>query len=121
LSEQANFADELLTCETCGRRFVFRVSEQRRMYQQQGHVEPPAECPTCRLQDESGKLTGTVKWFDARKGYGFIQRVDGGEVFFHRSNLVGVAPDDVTEGQPVRFDQQETDKGPEALDVEVAS
>lgn len=120
MTAQMSFADELLTCETCGREFVFRVSEKRRMHDHRGDVETPTECPTCRLRDESGKLTGSVKWFDASKGYGFIQRADGSEVFFHRSKLLGVDASDVAEGQPVRFGQRETDRGPEAVDVELA-
>lgn len=121
MTDQASFADELLTCESCGREFVFRVPEKRRMHEQHGEIEAPAECPTCRLQDESGKLTGSVRWFDAGKGYGFIQRTDGSDVFFHRTKLVGTDVSDVTEGQRVRFTQRETDRGPEAIDVELVA
>jgi CspA family cold shock protein len=68
--------------------------------------------------DLSGEKTGTVKWFNAEKGFGFIARDNGGkDVFVHisaleRSGLTGLA-----EGQPVIVDVVETQKGLEAARV----
>jgi CspA family cold shock protein len=121
LSETTTFSDELLTCESCGKTFVFRVSEQRRMAQRDGEVTPPTECPACRQRDsDTGRWQGEVKWFDVQKGYGFIRKPDGEEIFFHHSNLAAGNPDDVTEGRKVEFDVQETPKGPEAVEVTLA-
>ncbi|MBD3187630.1 cold-shock protein [Candidatus Bathyarchaeota archaeon] len=66
--------------------------------------------------------TGTVKWFNSRKGYGFITP-DGEEndVFIHYSNIVKEADEFATlnEGDKVEFDVQEGQKGPEAVNVVV--
>lgn len=99
---------------------MFRVAEQRRMYETRGEVTVPTECSVCRqLDKETGEQYGEVKWFDANKGYGFIRKPDGQEIFFHRSNLVSVSPWDVSAGQTVRFREHETVKGPEAIEVEL--
>lgn len=120
MSAKQTFSDELLTCESCGETFVFRVPEQRRMYEQRGEVTPPAECPACRQRDEeSGKWRGEVKWFDPQKGYGFIRKPDGDEIFLHRSNLGDISPQDITEGRIVLFRESETSKGPEATELEI--
>jgi len=61
-------------------------------------------------------LKGTVKWYNARKGYGFIQGDDGKDVFVHRSSVpMGVF---LKEGDIVEFEVEPTDKGPKAVDVE---
>lgn len=120
-NQTQTFSDELLTCETCGKEFVFSVEEKRRVYKMRGEVVTPTVCPACRQQDEeTGKLRGEVKWFDPQKGYGFIRKLDGEEIFFHRSNLVSASPFDVSDGQRVLFAVEETAKGPEAVEVELA-
>lgn len=114
------FSDELITCEGCGKTFVFRVSEQRQMYEAQGRVIVPARCPACREADvRTGRLRGEVKWFNVQKGYGFIRKPDGQEIFFHRSSLVSASPWEVFEGQAVRFDEEQTARGPQAVEVEL--
>ncbi|MDR7544656.1 MAG: cold-shock protein [Armatimonadota bacterium] len=61
--------------------------------------------------------TGTVKWFSAEKGYGFIS-VDGGkEVFVHYSAIVGDGFRSLQEGQKVQFEIVEGRKGPQAANV----
>jgi CspA family cold shock protein len=64
-----------------------------------------------------GPHEGTVKWFDSEKGYGFLAHSDGAEIFFHRS---GIAPGEginFPDGAPVTFLIEQTEKGPQAVDV----
>jgi CspA family cold shock protein len=62
--------------------------------------------------------TGTVKWFNDAKGYGFIAPEDGSkDVFVHFSNIAGDGFKSLTEGAKVEFEVREGDKGPEALNV----
>ena len=66
--------------------------------------------------------TGTVKWFNDSKGYGFIAPEDGGkDLFVHHSNIVGSGFKSLIEGTKVNFEQREGAKGPEAYDVSAAS
>jgi CspA family cold shock protein len=63
-------------------------------------------------------MKGTVKWYDAVKGYGFIQSEDDKDLFVHRTGV----KDNVFSleaGQAVEFEIKESDKGPVAFDVEV--
>jgi CspA family cold shock protein len=62
--------------------------------------------------------TGRVKWFDDRKGYGFIEQEDGGQdVFVHFSALQGEGYKTLDEGQQVQFDIVQGEKGPQAANV----
>ncbi|ASR48158.1 MULTISPECIES: cold shock domain-containing protein [Paenibacillus] len=62
-------------------------------------------------------MKGTVKWFNAEKGYGFIQ-VDGGEdVFVHFSAIQGDGFKTLEEGQAVEFEITEGNRGPQAANV----
>jgi CspA family cold shock protein len=61
------------------------------------------------------KEQGTVKWFNASKGYGFIQRESGDDVFVHFSAIVGEGYRSLEEGARVSF---EVKKGPKALQAE---
>jgi CspA family cold shock protein len=60
---------------------------------------------------------GTVKFFNTEKGYGFITRDDGDDVFVHYSNIEGSGYRSLTEGQSVEFEIGPGRKGPEALNV----
>ena len=63
--------------------------------------------------------TGTVKWFNDAKGYGFIAPEDGGkDVFVHFSNIGGDGFKTLAEGARVQFETREGQKGPEAYDVQ---
>jgi len=63
------------------------------------------------------RVTGTVKWFNRVKGYGFITQPDGGDVFVHYSAIRGEGYRNLYEGEKVEFTVQNTDKGPQATDV----
>ena len=60
---------------------------------------------------------GTVKWFNSEKGYGFISREDGDDVFVHFSNIQGSGYKTLDEGQHVEFDVAPGRKGEEAQNV----
>jgi CspA family cold shock protein len=64
------------------------------------------------------KETGTVKWFNEQKGYGFIARASGdGDVFVHYSAIVGEGFKSLNEGDSVEFVVTEGNKGPAAAEV----
>ncbi len=61
--------------------------------------------------------TGTVKWFDTKKGFGFIQQDGGPDVFVHYSSIGGEGFRNLQEGQAVEFELQDSPKGPKAVNV----
>jgi CspA family cold shock protein len=61
--------------------------------------------------------TGTVKWFDNAKGFGFIVRESGDDVFVHFSNIRGEGYRSLEEEQKVEFEVAQGEKGPQAQDV----
>ena len=61
--------------------------------------------------------TGAVKWFDAGKGFGFIERDNGGDVFVHFSAIKTDGFKTLEEGQKVEFTTTDGQKGPQAQDV----
>ena len=65
-------------------------------------------------------MKGTVKKLIRDRGFGFITAEDGNEVFFHRSELVGLDFDSMEEGVGVEFDMGTGPKGPRALQVKAA-
>lgn len=65
----------------------------------------------------SERVKGTVKWFNAAKGYGFISREGGEDVFVHFSVIQTEGYRKLLEGQLVEFSIEETDKGLQATDV----
>ena len=64
--------------------------------------------------------TGTVKWFNNTKGYGFITADDGTDVFVHHSDIQGEGFKSLDEGQAVEFDIGQGEKGPKAANVRKA-
>ena len=65
----------------------------------------------------SDRVFGTVKWFDAPKGWGFITKADGEDIFVRYSGIVGEGYQDLAEGQRVEFTIEQTPKGPQAVQV----
>jgi cold shock protein len=66
---------------------------------------------------ESERFLGTVKWFNAEKGYGFIARTDGDDVFVHQSSIQAAGYRTLQEGQQVQFEIEQGAKGPKAINV----
>ena len=62
---------------------------------------------------------GVVKWFNEKKGYGFIEREDGPDVFVHYSGISGGGFRNLNEGDRVSFDIEEDERGPAAVNVSV--
>lgn len=137
-----NFRDRWVTDEE-GEEFLFTVEMQRKLSENGLPVEPSAlgeledeesppkkrakpqksandsfEAPqTIQIDPQTGKYVGRMKWYNTKKGYGFIIRGGGEEIFFHKTGVVG-NPNNLDEGQWVLYDVEETKKGPEATDVE---
>ena len=61
--------------------------------------------------------TGTVKWFNESKGFGFITQDDGTDVFAHHSAIEGEGFKTLAEGESVSFDVVEGEKGPKAVNI----
>lgn len=62
-------------------------------------------------------VKGKVKWFNEKKGFGFIEREEGDDVFVHFSAIKGEGFKTLSEGQAVEFEVIQGDKGPQAADV----
>ena len=60
---------------------------------------------------------GTVKWFNEKKGYGFIEQEDGPDVFVHHSGITGSGFKSLREGDKVTFDIEKGPQGPSAVNV----
>ena len=60
-------------------------------------------------------INGTVKFFNTRKGFGFIEGEDNKDIFVHASNLI----DQIKDGDKVSYDLEETEKGPSATNVKI--
>ncbi len=63
------------------------------------------------------RIVGTVKWFNASKGYGFIAREGGKDVFVHYSAIQGEGYRNLNEGEQVEFSIEDSAKGPQAVNV----
>ncbi|KFZ26923.1 MAG: Cold shock protein CspB [Candidatus Izimaplasma bacterium HR2] len=62
-------------------------------------------------------MTGTVKWFNSEKGYGFVTTEDGADIFVHFTAIQGDGFKTLDEGQKVEFDVVEGDRGPQAANI----
>jgi CspA family cold shock protein len=90
------------------------------------HIRPSiwvgflVECQVAfRLNKENAMATGTVKFFNAEKGFGFISREGGDDVFVHFSNIEGTGYKSLQEGDKVEFEVAPGRKGEEAQKVRV--
>ena len=63
---------------------------------------------------------GTVKWFNEKRGFGFIEQEEGPDVFVHFSNIKQTGSKSLNEGDRVTFDIEQGDRGPAAVNVKVA-
>lgn len=63
------------------------------------------------------RISGTVKWFNAQKGFGFIERENGADVFVHHSAIQSDGYRELTEGEHVEFEVTQGPKGPQASNV----
>jgi CspA family cold shock protein len=112
------FADKMLRCAQCGTSFVFTVSEQRRLAQAGQEMSEPSLCAVCRGPEEvTVRQIGRVKWFNERKGWGFITREDGTDIFVHHSGIEGSGFKTLHPGQKVEFEVEDSPKGPQATHV----
>jgi len=69
----------------------------------------------------SERINGTVKWFNGTKGYGFIEREGGPDVFVHFSAIQGEGFKNLQEGQKVEFNVEQGPKGPQASNVTLSN
>jgi CspA family cold shock protein len=69
------------------------------------------------LQEVSTMVSGTVKWFNDQKGFGFIQQDEGGDVFVHHSAIDMAGFKSLAEGDRVSFEVEQGQKGPAAKNV----
>ncbi len=70
-----------------------------------------------QIDPGTGKYLGTLKWYNPSRGYGFIARGGGEDIFFHKTSTL-TEPTNLQEGQWVLYDVEERSKGPEATEVE---
>lgn len=90
-----------------------RQEERRPRREDKDFSEPDS----IQIDPMSGKYIGRIKWYNFKKGFGFIMRGAGEEIFFHKSASEG-SLGTITDGQWILYDVEETGKGPEATDIE---
>ena len=141
MADQQNFSDTWAVDED-GNKFVFTVEMKRKLASAGLPIEAsyledvgekaviieetPAEEESeskfeqpelIQIDPETGKYIGRLKWYNPVRGYGFISRGGGEDIFFHKTSTIG-NPDEFEEGQWVLYDVEERPKGPEAAEVE---
>ena len=99
--------DRFLRCQHCGITFVWTGWEQR-------HGPMPDKCKGCSYLLKHARQWGIIKWFDSRKGFGFIIMTDGTEIFL-RSRRTRKGR--LQRGQLVSFHIKQEKAGPRAIDV----
>ena len=102
--------DRFLTCTSCGTRFVLLVAETG--------AGAPILCPGCRfILPNAGRHRGVIKFYNKRKGWGFVTQPDDKEVFFHRSALTLDAEPFLQEGELVEYGIEASYRGPQAVEM----
>ena len=124
---QAGLPVELASLDQLGETSAPPEQEPSQEPRQDRRQEPPQENRSSRedvtepasiqIDPMTGKYIGRIKWYNARKGYGFILRGAGEEIFFHRSAAVKES-ESFADGMWILYDVEETNKGPEATDIE---
>jgi CspA family cold shock protein len=79
--------------------------------------KPSAKEREAAVEEHQERFEGTVKWFSDRKGYGFIVREGGEDVFVHYSGIRAGGPRSLYEGDKVDFSIQQDPRGPRAVDL----
>ncbi len=102
-----------------------RPRQEQRSQQESDDWSPPSQQEQddfgpemITIDPQTGKYLGQLKWFNPVRGYGFIARGGGEDIFFHKTSIVG-NPDDFNEGLWVLYDVEERRKGLEAAEVEI--
>lgn len=101
-----------------GRQSAPPRSSSRPAPMRQPEPEPDdMEPAVIQIDPATGKYLGRLKWYNPARGYGFISRGGGEDIFFHKSSSLN-DPTTLEEGQWVLYDVEERKKGPEATEVE---
>jgi len=74
--------------------------------------------PGTQASQEKNMASGKVKWFDNKKGFGFIAQDSGQDVFVHHTSILGQGYKTLNEGEEVSFEVISSDKGPKAQNVQ---
>ena len=111
-----NERDRLLTCESCGIRFLL-TARQLRSHSADGSSLPDVCSGCAALNALVARQRGTVKWFNVRKGYGFLRGENGQDVFLHASGVCVPASARLRSGQAVEFIIEQSERGPIAREV----
>lgn len=91
------------------------VAEETDSQTKEVAFEEPA---SIQIDPETGKYIGRVKWYNVSKGYGFISRGGGEDIFFHKTDTI-CDTNELAEGIWILYDVEETNKGLEASEVEL--
>lgn len=119
----SKLCDRFARCEECGTEFVYTPAEQRQAQAEGSGTGLPRLCAGCRALDRrmrARQMTGTVKWFDRRKGFGFLVSDAGDAIFMHRSALAEGTPAP-RRGQRVEYQTRPGEKGLEAIAVRLVA
>ena len=115
--------DIFLICGECQNEFVYTRGQQW-LAQQAGSSEMPTLCPMCTLyarrRNAPAKpepVQGVVKWYDTRKGYGFLTLDDGREIFLQSSGIAAGKVRSIKRGRRVQAILEQSEKGFQATEV----
>lgn len=97
-----------------GRKEENRRSKSEKSSRPEPEFTPPS---TIQIDPITGKYVGRMKWYNQGKGYGFIMRGGGDDIFFHKSALEDTTAE-IKEGDWILYDVEERRKGLEATDIE---
>ncbi|MGI5915631.1 MAG: cold-shock protein [Anaerolineae bacterium] len=111
------YKDRVLTCISCGVGFLDTSTSQRERAQAAGDASPALNCPGCVVINRLMlRRRGTVRWYDPRRGYGFVKDDAGEDIFVHASSLAERGRR-LKKGQVVEYELEETERGPQARDL----